>query len=207
MTSTRLIVALLALALTPASAQMRGASHIAFGGGYASARRYRPYWGSYYYGDPFLYDDYPSGSLASAPAPPQVVVVQASSPVQEVERSADPLLIELRGNEYVRVGDGVSRGSAQADPISIAASPPLDHQPAADVPAVLIYRDGRHEQVADYAIVGGIIYARGDYWRTGSWTKPIQLSALNIPATILANQKQGVKFVLPAGPNEVVTRP
>jgi hypothetical protein len=72
---------------------------------------------------------------------------------------------------------------------------------------VLIYRDGHSEQVPEYAIVKGVIYTRGDYWRNGQWTKTIQMLALNIPATIQANQKQGVRFVLPAGPNEVVTRP
>jgi hypothetical protein len=143
--------------------------------------------------------------MASVPQGPQVVVVQTADPIRsQVERSADPLMIELRGNEYVRVGDGSTQSSGQT-----AASPLVssDQQSAADIPAVLIYRDGRRERVDDYAIVGGVIYARGDYWQTGSWTKPIQLSALNIPATIQANQKQGVKFVLPSGPNEVVTRP
>jgi hypothetical protein len=52
-----------------------------------------------------------------------------------------------------------------------------------------------------------VMYARGDYWRDGYWTKNIQLSALNISATLKTNQDHGVKFVLPAGPNEVVTRP
>jgi len=61
--------------------------------------------------------------------------------------------------------------------------------------------------VTDYAIVAGVIYARGDYWQNGYWTKQIRLSLLNIPATIQANQEQGVKFVLPSAPNEVVTRP
>jgi hypothetical protein len=61
--------------------------------------------------------------------------------------------------------------------------------------------------VSDYAIVGVVMYARGDYWQNGYWTKNIQLSALNVPATLKANQDNGVKFTLPSSPNEVITRP
>jgi hypothetical protein len=74
-------------------------------------------------------------------------------------------------------------------------------------PTVLIFRDGHREQVPEYAIVGGTIYASGDYWQSGHWTKSIQLSALNIAATIQANHEAGVRFTLPSAPNEVVTRP
>ena len=82
---------------------------------------------------------------------------------------------------------------------------------AADLaPTVLVYRDGHREEVPDYVIVGRVIYAHtnrdrdseGDYDMTN-----IQLSALDIPATMRANRENGVRFVLPAGPNEVITRP
>jgi hypothetical protein len=72
---------------------------------------------------------------------------------------------------------------------------------------VLVYRDGHHEQVFDYVIANGNLYARGDYYRDGFWTKTVQLSALDIPATLRANSDAGVKFMLPSAPNEVVTRP
>jgi hypothetical protein len=206
MLSRKLTLALLALISGSASAQIRGASHVSFGPGFASARRHALWLGSLYYGDPFFYDDYPSGSLASAPQNPQVILLQPASATEAPkERPPDPLMIELRGNQYVRVSDGSSAGSNQTPQLSVASVP--DRPSVADLPALLIYRDGRREQVDDYAIVGGVIYARGDYWRTGSWTKPIHISVLNIPATIQANQKQGVKFILPSGPNEVVTRP
>ncbi|HEX8815626.1 MAG TPA: hypothetical protein VF753_09005 [Terriglobales bacterium] len=205
-----ILVALL-FAGFPVIAQTRGAARISFGNGFASPQRYRPFPGSFYYGAPFLYDDYPAVSLASVPQTPQVIVVQATNaaPAQP-EPSIDPLMIELRGNEYVRVGNASSRGetaSAESEPIPAVASPPADRETASSAPAVLIYRDGHRELIADYAIIGGIMYAGGDYWRTGSWTKPIQLSALNLPATIQANERQGVKFILPSGPNQVVTRP
>jgi hypothetical protein len=59
----------------------------------------------------------------------------------------------------------------------------------------------------EYAIVGNTIYASGDYWQSGHWTKNIEVSALNIPATIQANHEAGIRFILPSAPNEVVTRP
>jgi hypothetical protein len=50
------------------------------------------------------------------------------------------------------------------------------------------------------------LYAKGDYWTSGSWTKEIQIADLDSPATLRLNQKRGVKSALPAGPDEVVMR-
>ena len=61
-------------------------------------------------------------------------------------------------------------------------------------PAILIFRDGHREQVREYAIVGGTLYASGDYWQSGHWTKDVHLSTLNLPATLQANHDAGIKF-------------
>jgi hypothetical protein len=74
-------------------------------------------------------------------------------------------------------------------------------------PATLIFRDGHSEEVRDYTIADGILYARGDYYSDGYWNKKIGLTALNIPETLQANATRNVKFVLPSSPNEVITRP
>ena len=74
-------------------------------------------------------------------------------------------------------------------------------------PAVLVFRDGRTEEVSDYTIMSGTIYSKADYWTSGSWTKKIQIADLDVPATLKMNQERGVKFVLPARPNEIVMRP
>jgi hypothetical protein len=78
-------------------------------------------------------------------------------------------------------------------------------------PTVLVYRDGHREEVADYAIVGRIMYAHrsdGAGESDASYgMKNIQLSALDIPATMRANRENGLNFALPSAPNEVVTRP
>jgi hypothetical protein len=74
-------------------------------------------------------------------------------------------------------------------------------------PAVLVFRDGRTEEVSDYTIMSGTIYSKADYWSSGSWTRKIQIADLDVPATLKQNQERGLSFVLPSGPNEVVMRP
>jgi hypothetical protein len=153
-------------------------------------------------GDPF-YADYPAAPLTM---PSQFVVVQQPAPAADPQPATklEPLMIELQGDRYVRFG-----GSQQSATPDYANSPGIAErtvQPELP-PTVLVFRDGHREQVPEYAIVGSTMYASGDYWQTGHWTKDIQLSALNIPATIQANHEAGVRFTLPSAPNEVITRP
>lgn len=176
---------------------------------------------------PYLYPDYSYLDYSAEPAAeaaPQVVVVQiptaAEPPVKETK--ASPLLIEWQVDRYVRVSDTDSNAGtttdAQSDrtepsspkptaPMSNKRPQTIEPTPADLAPVVLVYRDGRREQIRDYTIADGIIYARGDYWTDGYWTKKIQLAALNIPASMKASQDRGARFVLPASANEVVTRP
>jgi hypothetical protein len=212
-----LVAALPAVAiLTPISiAQMRspGFAHTAVGVSFTG----RPHShssgpGAIFLGDPF-YADYP---IAPVTVPPQFVIVQpATSADTAPETKSEPLMIELQGNRYVRFGgrQPSAERSTNAPPDYSAAG--VDNSPQATQhtaqpelpPTVLIFRDGHREQIPEYAIVGSTIYASADYWQTGQWTKNIQLSALNIPATIQANHEAGVRFTLPSAPNQVVTRP
>jgi hypothetical protein len=222
-----LITALLGAAFSaPVSiAQMRGAT-IAVRGGVPSpgfgrsvgvsftgprSRSFGP--GAIFLGDPF-YADYPLAPLAAPTPPPQVVIVQPPNTADTPpETKSEPLLIELQGNRYVRFGgrqQSAERGTNA--PPDYAEGPPGKsswQQPAKPElpPTVLIFRDGHREQVPEYAIVGNTLYASGDYWQSGHWTKNIQVSTLNIPETVRANHENGVKFLLPSAPNEVVTRP
>ncbi len=160
---------------------------------------------------PYLYADYPSESPAIPAAPSQIIVVpSASAPDPAPETRAEPLLIELQGNRYVRFGGlpqsagrgvNVSPDYAQAENSTPGAAP-------AELPAaVLIFRDGHREQVREYVIVSGVLYADQNYWQNGRWTKNIQLATLDLPATAKVNRDNGLKFMLPSAPNEVVTRP
>jgi hypothetical protein len=164
-------------------------------------------------GDPF-YADYPLAPLAPPTPPPQVVIVQpANTADTPPETKSEPLLIELQGNRYVRFGgrqQSAERGTnAPPDNAEANLGKSSSQQPAKPElpPTVLIFRDGHREQVPEYAIVGNTLYARGDYWQSGHWTKNIQVSSLNIPETVRANHENGVKFLLPSAPNEAVTRP
>jgi hypothetical protein len=129
------------------------------------------------------------------------------------EPLADSALLELRGNTWVHVADF----SETSGPVSTPAqrsgvskeTPPLRNPAVLKEmpPAVLVYRDGHTEDVSSYSIIGPTIYTDADYWTNGKWTRKIQISDLNIPATLNQNQQRGVKFDLPSGPNEVVIRP
>jgi hypothetical protein len=168
-----------------------------------------------FFGDPFLDADYVSNRYE--PASPPVVIVQPTAAAgTPAEPKAEPLLIEWQGDRYVRFSG--HQESAASVPLDYSQAPesraannatysPAQSSRAELPPAVLVYRDGHREAVSDYVIAGGNLYARGDYYRDGFWTKTVQLSALDIPATLRANSLSGVRFVLPSGPNEVVTRP
>jgi hypothetical protein len=208
-----LISALLAFSIAPcAVAQMHGGG---FGRGVGFSGRSGRGFGrsAVFFGSPFLYSDYSSGPpVAEVPRQP-VFFLQQPSAAAAPEPKREPVLIELQGDRYVRFSgdapdhspdDSATRsahvlGGSSSGPVTIAV-----HELP---PAVLVFRDGHQEQVRDYIIASGTLYARGDYWQSGSWRKDIQLSQLDIPATLIANQNHGVKFILPSGPNEVVTRP
>jgi len=130
-------------------------------------------------------------------------------------------MIELQNGHYVRIGGTAANGevvpsnagssgirSARAAASPEGATAMATANTARDLPAaVLIFRDGHREEVRDYTIADGVLYARGDYYTDGYWNKKIALSALDVIQTLEANNSRSVKFVLPASANEVITRP
>ena len=153
----------------------------------------------YGYGAPYFYSDYyePYQEEYARPEPP----VQPA-PAAEVKNEPlpDPVLLELRGNQWVRV---TSFTQAPRE------KPVLERSRGAEkpLPAVLIYRDGHSEEISSYSIIGRVIYAKSDYWTNGAWTRNIQVADLDIAATMRENEQRGVKFDLPSGPDEVMIRP
>ena len=125
--------------------------------------------------------------------------------------SSQPLMIELQGDHYVRVSSAAVDG--EAVPLRLTADSGLANsvvaKPSArDLPStVLVFRDGHSEEVHDYTIADGFLYARGNYYTDGYWDKKIDLSTLDVAETVKANAMRNVKFVLPSSPNEVITRP
>ena len=175
---------------------------------------------------PYFYpdSDYYTGAPTQQPAP-QIVVVPATASVPPPEPPAprESLLIEWQGDHFVRTtlssknstsveqaGPDYSERSAAHLPATrqSATKQKIAAQPPAELPpAVLVFHDGRREEVSEYSIISGTIYSKADYWTTGSWTKKIQIADLDVPATLKINQERGLKFVLPTSPNQVVIRP
>jgi hypothetical protein len=131
-----------------------------------------------------------------------------------------PLMLELQNGRYVRINSTAANGELLPDDSRAQASTtspvkrtiPKSTSPASShaqnlPPAILVFHDGRTEEVRDYTIADGTLYARGDYYTDGYWNKKIDLSTLNVAETLQANAARQVKFVLPASPNEVITRP
>jgi len=175
-------------------AGMRGGFGFAPHGARGYAGRYGRAAG--FYGDPFLFADDPETFIQPTP---QFVVVEppsamASPPPEHI--SADPLLIELRGDKYVRVKQS---SAGLEEPLSQPQVPQHTSQPP-----VLVYRDGHREEIPHYAIANGMIYLHGNYWQNGYWTKTVPVSALDVAATLQTNQQRGVNFTLPSAPNVVI---
>jgi len=183
---------------------------------------------------PYYYSDY--GYDSEGAEQPQVVVVPAA-PAQPAPPASplEPLLIEWQGDHFERMtpsqktsakeqdepdysAKSVVRPSAPRSPLSGSSRPAqkiaaqLPPESARKLPrelplAVLVFRDGRTEEVSSYTIMSGTIFSKADYWTSGSWTRKIQIADLDVPATLKLNHGRGLNFVLPAGPNEVVMRP
>lgn len=174
---------------------------------------------AFFLGEPFWTDSY----FPPYDPSPSVIVVQApSAPVErssvqiEEPKSAAPLLIEWQGDRYVRRSSAAATSTRATQPDYAADAKPLTNEKHPSVtatpraeppPATFVFRDGHREESSDYSIISGVIYARGDYWTSGSWSKQIPIAQLDLPATLRANQERGVAFRLPSAPNEIVTRP
>jgi hypothetical protein len=162
-----------------------------------------------FFADSFNPDDiYSTGYPVAAQLP--VIMLQAArtmAPSDYADRQSaapQPLMIELQNGRYVRV----NRAAADGKAILLDLAPDRASAPPHELaPVLLVFRDGHSEEVRDYTIADGILYARGDYYTEGYWNKKIDLSTVNVARTLGANAVRNVKFVLPSSPNEVITRP
>jgi hypothetical protein len=170
-----------------------------------------PYYPDYDYGYDYGY----APEAAQAP-PPWFVThpVEAPAPAKPVE----PLVLERQGDQWVRIS---ASGQSPASPAAMKPGSGQAPRPTSDTgdrdnaappapklpPALLVFHDGHQEEIEKYTIIGRVIYTRGDYWKTGSWTRKVAIADLDIPATLKLNRERGGKFSLPSGPNEVVVRP
>ena len=58
-------------------------------------------------------------------------------------------------------------------------------------PTVLVFRDGRKQEISNYAIMGQVVYVFDDR------TKKIPLSDVDVTATVKANDERGIEFSVP----------
>lgn len=187
-----------------------------------------------YPGSPYFYSDYDSSQPYLTPSDaedadnsldgfrPQILLVQPAATLDS-SRSAKsrPLLIERQGDRYVRFGGIRETGEGGASPLSeysaSAITKPLPTtqkerlgaQPAELPPAILVYRDGQREEIANYAIANGAIYLSdnnfgGSSLQNDHGSRRIPLAALDLPATVQANRERGAKFMLPSAANVVI---
>jgi hypothetical protein len=205
------------------------------GGGRGLAGRFAG--GGYYssfFGDPYYYADF-AAPPAPEPPPQYVIVQPPSAPDASPQARTQPLLIEWQNGKYVQIHDSQSQPGeishtqvSQSEESQTQASSAQASQSGSDEtvmqprtgqvsnanapapqrpPAVLVFRDGHREQVGEYTISSGALYVQGQYWTDGYWNRKVQLSSLNLPATQAVNRQNGVNFLLPNSPSEVVTGP
>jgi hypothetical protein len=172
----------------------------------------------------YPYSDYYDSEegIVEAPAEPMIAPRGASAPAPAAEatRPAESLVMELRGDRWVRLtsygpmeiagqydesqaGRASGLASATASTATSSQTPIVKELP----PAVLVFRDGHQEEATKYTIVGKTIYVKSDYWSSGSWTRKIAIADLDLAATLKTNQKRGARFSLPSRPSEVIFRP
>lgn len=155
-----------------------------------------------YYGAPYFYSDYYEPSdfeyQPVEPSPPPVQVQVKTEPLP------DPVLLELHGSRWVKV---TNFGESSDRALTVELPAESQSKVKALPPAVLVYRDGHTEELSSYSIIGGSIHTKSNYWTTGAWTRTIAVADLDIQATLQQNQKRGVDFELPSGPDEVMLRP
>jgi len=141
-----------------------------------------------------------------AAQPPVIVVQPQSAPAAPVTSApVQPLTIELRGDRYVQISGDKESNAQVIDEVALSASQQSAKPPAQNV--VLIFRDGHHEEVSNYTVADGYVYASSDYYTAGAWVRKIAISELNLPETMAVNQAQGAAFRLPKAANEVVVGP
>jgi hypothetical protein len=185
------------------------------GAGFTRRSSRRFFDGAAYVYPPYFYgDDEYEYEPEAPPPPPNVAQPSEQAPVPHV---VEPLILENHSGEWVRVPNSSQLSVAPPEKTdSPAASSSLRSVPVvpassaampADLPpAVLVFRDGHTEEIGKYMIEGDLLYTNADYWSTGSWSRKIPLSQVDIPASLKINQERGSKFNLPSKPNEIVVR-
>ena len=142
------------------------------------------------------HSDFPAGELAYVPYAVPYAVPYDSYDQEADDDSGDVDYVSAPGARNAepsikRAGarDFASRPDTSTKPTPSAPEEPVTAQPS----TVLIFKDGHHSDVINYAIVGDTLFDFG-----AGRTHKILLADLDLAATRKANDDHGVEFQIPA---------
>jgi hypothetical protein len=123
---------------------------------------------------------------------------------QPADDAGPGLTVFERRRNYQLIGDSPQYQSDQQtdarDEKSAGKSDGVDATAAAPpeelVSTILIFRDGSHRELRNYALMGSSIYDLSV--KPGEGKMRIMLVDLDIPATIAANEQRGIEFRVPS---------
>ncbi len=156
-----------------------------------------PFYGSTYY-VPYAYPVYVmdpgvDDSMETDYAAPMNSDRSGPDPREEVRHELDALRStvedyrsELRSSRHREDAEAKRDAEAKTD---VDQKPPVEQ-----AKTVLVFRDGHQLEIANYAIVGGMLYDLSE-----GRTKKVELAELDLQATVKQNDERGVQFQLPAG--------
>ena len=107
-------------------------------------------------------------------------------------------LIGDKQNQDPRYGEHYTDSrEARNDPAEEEGPAPSQSakEPSATFPTLLIFKDGSHREITNYALMGNSIYDLSV--KPGEGKMRILLADLDLPATIAANDERGIDFKLP----------
>ncbi|MBZ5721769.1 MAG: hypothetical protein LAO03_15430 [Acidobacteriia bacterium] len=116
----------------------------------------------------------------------------------EEEYSGGPTVFDRRGSgryasdryEDREVREGHDAAETPSEPVAHAEPAPVADQPK----TLLIFKDGHHLEVDNYAIIGETLFDLSEGHR-----RKVPLADLNLAETAKQNDDRGVDFVLPPG--------
>ncbi len=186
---------------------------------------------------PVIYQPQPQPPVVVVQAPPPVVVVVERDGGEEDSDSREPLVLEWKGDKYVRVSPGGENEEAEGGVVLEKERSAQDdrkparrgarvRKPARRVPRAVVEeseaakREPEPEPETPATVLvfhdgrrtdvrNYAIVADLFYDLSDRLPKKILLADLDLKATIAANEERGLEFRLPtaSSPNQVITRP
>ncbi len=96
---------------------------------------------------------------------------------------------------------GYARPQPLAEPPAPAAATNTNNEVKPGEPTVLVFRNGKQQEVTNYAIMGDTLYV------FDGGKKKIALADLDLPATVKANDDRGMEFKMPPMTKKKATTP